>query len=258
MNTFFNINRLGMLLKRFFLENRQRELTFWGLATLAFIYMHLSYPIVNSDKTSIEVILIFISGFIFAARMFKIFNYTPGGMHYLLIPATHLEKLITAILLSTVYFIAMIVITHVIGTTLGTIMGNLYSGTNNPICFELIHPTSEYSWYKQMEMTPFNTIFLFAAFQSLFLLGSIYFKGNAFVKTTLAIIVAVFLLFHIHSILVEMIIKTSGYTYQSHIKYMALQFDMFSEKNISFTIIKYAFIPFFWIVSYFRLTEKQV
>ena len=254
MNPIFNINRLGMLLKRFFLENRLRELTFWGVATLLFAW----YPFSGFDGISIALITILISGSLCTSRMFKIFNYTSGGMHYLLIPATHLEKLITAILLSTVYFVVMIVITHVVGRTVGTTIGNLYSGTNNPICFELIQSTSEYSFQKQTGMTLFDTIFLFAAFQSVFLLGSIYFKGNAFGKTTLVIIVASILLFYfINFLLVEMIIKSSE-SHQSRIAAIGLITKFFSPDNIVLTILKYAFIPFFWLVSYFRLTEKQV
>ena len=79
MNTTFSFNRLGLLIKRYFVENKQRELSFWGIVIVVFMIMH--------ESTAIEMFF-YISGFIFAARMFKIFSYTPGGMHYLLIPAT--------------------------------------------------------------------------------------------------------------------------------------------------------------------------
>jgi len=255
MNTIFDINRLGLLLKRFFLENKQRELTFWGLATLFFILMHLSG---SKDDSSTYVTLIFIAGFIFAAKMFKIFNYTPGGMHYLLIPATHLEKLITAILLSTVYFIAMIVITHVIGTTLGTTIGNLHRGTNNPIYFELLQSASGYSIYITFGTTLLNTIILFAAFQSVFMLGSIYFNRNAVGKTILAIIVVLMLLVYISAFLSNTIIGIHSVGSQSHTINLPSSENSYGVDEIIFTIIKYAFTPFLWIVSYFRLTEKQV
>lgn len=255
MNTIFDINRLGLLLKRFFLENKQRELTFWGLATLVFILMHLSG---SKDDTSTEFILIFIAGFIFAAKMFKIFNYTPGGMHYLLIPATHLEKLITAILLSTVYFIAMILITHVIGTTLGTTFGNMYWGTNNPIFFELIQSPADHTVYLKLGMSLSNKIILFAAFQSVFMLGSIYFRRNAVGKTILAIIVVLMLLIYISALLKNTIFGIHTIGSQSHFINLASSEDSFKVEETIFTIIKYAFIPFLWIVSYFRLTEKQV
>src|ERR1035437_198639 len=110
MNTTLDINRLGLLLKRYFIENKQRELTFWGISTVVFMIMH---------RTGSVEMFMYIAGFIFAARTFKIFNYTPSGMHYLLIPATHAEKLIINIILSTLYFFIMFVITYIIGTTIG-------------------------------------------------------------------------------------------------------------------------------------------
>ncbi|MFT3753509.1 MAG: hypothetical protein QM800_11765 [Paludibacter sp.] len=134
MNTTLNINRLGLLLKRYFTENKQRELTFWGITTVVFTLMHLA----GSQEKAISVqMFLYISGFIFAARSFKFFNFTPGGMHYLLIPATHLEKLTTAILLSIFYYFAMILLTYTAGTILGTTFGNIFFDMNNPIQFAL-------------------------------------------------------------------------------------------------------------------------
>lgn len=253
MNTIFSINRLCMLLKRYFIENRQRELTFWGGAILLFAW----FPFSENNQTSFFILLIFISGFIFAGRMFKIFNYTSGGMHYLLIPATHLEKLITAIILSTFYFVIMIVITFVIGRTLDTTIGNLYTGTHQPVYYELIQSTSKYSVYKQSGLTLFNMFFLFAAFQSVFLLGSIYFKGNAFGKTTLVIFIVSILLLIISNLLANLLLCLCGPDHQLIFTSLTIH-NIFSANSIFQTIIMYAFIPFFWLVSYFRLTEKQV
>ena len=101
MNTTFNFNRLGLLLKRYITENIQREITFWGIAILVF-------ALVRNDET--VRFFLYITGFIFAANQFKIFAYTPGGMHYLLIPATHTEKLTASLLLSTVYDFIMFLV----------------------------------------------------------------------------------------------------------------------------------------------------
>ena len=37
MNTTFSFNRLGLLLKRFFVENSQKELTFWAISLVIFM-----------------------------------------------------------------------------------------------------------------------------------------------------------------------------------------------------------------------------
>jgi len=257
MNTTLNINRLGLLLKRYFTENKQRELTFWGIATVVFMIMH--------QKGSVELFM-YIAGFIFAARTFKIFNYTPSGMHYLLIPATHAEKLTINIILSSFYFFCMILITYVIGTAIGTQLGNLMFGMDNTITFELFQTNpNQMSLINQMNVTEYsglwNTFVTFAIIQSIFMLGSIYFKGNAIGKTFLTVIgisiilvmIELFLLkvtfgtYHLNGQMINFNINfNSGYMFGSQIS------------QILSGVFKYALIPFFWVVTYLRLTEKEV
>jgi len=259
MNTILDINRLGLLFKRYFTENKQRELTFWGITIFVFTLMHIA----GSSRKSISVeMFLFISGFIFAARTFKIFNFTPSGMHYLLIPATHFEKLVTAIILSTFYFFAMILVTYTIGTVLGTSLGNLFFDTHNPIQFALFQSAPDFivnghSIHKAGNAL-LNTFIGFAGVQSVFMLGSIYFKGNAIGKTMLAIIAVSIVL----GIIEVFLLKATFGTYHLNGQMLNLsitpEHNMFAGAETVGTIIKYALIPFFWVVTYFRLTEKEV
>ena len=255
MNTTLDINRLGLLLRRFFIENKQRELTFWGITTVVFTLMHLAGP--QEKSISVEMFL-YISGFIFAARTFKIFNYTPGGMHYLLIPATHFEKLTTAILLSTFYYFAMIVITYTIGTTLGTTIGNFFFASNNPIVFPLFQSVPDLYNNGDAPMSLLNKFVFFVGIQSVFMLGSIYFKGNAVGKTFLAI-TAISIIFGIIELL---LLKITFGSYHMDGQMMNISIDseqgFLSALSTGSKIFGYALIPFFWVVSYFRLKEKQV
>lgn len=259
MNTIFNINRLGLLFKRYFTENKQRELTFWGITTLVFTLMHLA----GSREKSISVeMYLYISGFIFAAQTFKIFNFTPSGMHYLLIPANHLEKLTTSIVLSTFYYFAMIIITYVVGTILGTTIGNLTFNLNNPIQFALFQSNPDFivNGHSIYNSGPslLNTFIAFAGIQAVFMLGSIYFKGNAVGKTILTFFALVIVL----GIIELFLLKVTFGTY--HLDGQMLNFSISSDHNmitgfeIAGKIFKYTLIPFFWVVTYFRLTEKEV
>jgi hypothetical protein len=255
MNTTLDINRLGLLLRRFFIENKQRELTFWGITTVVFTLMHLAGP--HEKSISVEMFL-YISGFIFAARTFKIFNYTPGGMHYLLIPATHFEKLTTAVLLSTFYYFAMILITYTIGTTLGTTIGNFFFESNNPIVLGLFHSHADIYANSHAPMSLLNKFIFFAGIQSVFMLGSIYFKGNAVGKTFLAITAIAIVL----GIIELLLIRITFGTYHLDGQMMNISIDseqgFLSALGTATKVFAYALIPFFWVVSYFRLKEKQV
>lgn len=256
MNTTLDINRLSLLLRRFFIENKQGELTFWGIAIVIFTLL-ASAGSRESSISSFEIFLYFF-GFIFAARIFKIFNHTPGGMHYLLIPATHIEKLATAILLSTFYFFAMILITYTIGTTLGTIIGNFFFESNNPIVFALFQSVPDLYNNSHAPMSLVNKFILFAGVQSVFMLGSVCFKGNAAGKTILAITATAILL----GIIELLLLRITFGTY--HLGGQMINISMDSEQGFisalgtASKVFAYALIPFFWIVSYFRLKEKQV
>jgi hypothetical protein len=255
MNATLDINRLGLLLKRYFIENKQRELTFWGITTVVFTLMHLAGP--QEKSISVEMFL-YISGFIFAARTFKIFNYTPGGMHYLLIPATHFEKLTTAILLSTFYYFAMILITYSLGTIFGTTIGNFFFESHNPIVFGLFYSHADIYTNSHAPMSLLNKFIFFAGIQSTFMLGSVYFKGNVIGKTFLAITAISIVLVLIEIFLLKITLNTYHLDEQMMNVSISSEQTLLSAISIVSKIFAYALIPFFWVVSYFRLKEKQV
>jgi len=264
MNTILDINRLGLLFKRYFTENKQRELTFWGITIFVFTLMHIA----GSSRKSISVeMFLFISGFIFAARTFKIFNFTPSGMHYLLIPATHFEKLTTAIILSTFYYFAMILVTYIIGNVLGTILGNLLFDLHNPIQFALFQAPGYYGTNPiyQTSYNPgtrlLNLFVVFAGIQAVFMLGSIYFKGNSVGKTFLAIIAISIVFGLIELFLLRITFGTyhlNGQMINFNLNYSSGHMLGSQIAKVLGSTFKYALIPFFWVVTYFRLTEKEV
>jgi hypothetical protein len=251
MNTTFNINRLGLLLKRYFIENKNRELTFWGITTAVFMIM---------NQSSSVAMFLFVTGFIFAARSFNMFGYASGGMHYLLIPATHAEKLVSSILLNTVYFFIMFLISYTIGTIVGINLGNLIFGFNHPIYFSLFQSGEHINRFNMLITNDFSlvdTFFTFASIQAIFMLGSLYFKRNAIGRTFLTLIA----LFIILGIIELIMFKTTFGTdqFSGHIVNFSIATDnSFSGLSIAGNVFRYALIPFLWIVSYFRLTEKEV
>ena len=184
-------------------------------------------------------------------------------MHYLLIPATHLEKLVSTVLLTTVYYFTMIMITYSIGNIVGTSLFNLLIGGSEPITWEFFNSANAHSFGNSFDNLQGNAfiemIITFLTIQSLFLLGSIYFKRNAISRTMLS----VFTFF-----IVIGIIET--FFFKGFFGEMSMMKDMNSFKFIAegsttltiigngFKIFSYLLIPFFWTVTYFRLTEKQV
>lgn len=248
MNTSFNINRLGLLLKRYFTENKQRELTFWGITIVVFMLM-------RNEGSVITFMLI--AGYFTAANAFRIFNHTPGGMHYLLIPATHTEKLVSSLLIHTVYFFAAFLVTYVTGTFIGINLENMIFGHNNPITFSLFN--SVFTGTEGLNLF-WYFIYAFVIVQAVAITGSLYFRRSAAMKTILTIFVVIFILGVIEAIMIKGIFGTYELSSQTlNLKIGPHEFDqLFPRFEIISKIIGLVILPFLWIVSYFRLTEKEV
>ncbi|MDD3488425.1 MAG: hypothetical protein EOM47_04220 [Bacteroidia bacterium] len=256
MNSIFNTGRLWLLIKRYFVENAQRELTYWGIITLVFMFMHQ----VDSVKT-----FLFISGFIFAARQYKMFAFTPGGMHYLLIPATHTEKLVTSILISIPYYFVMVVLTYLIGSTVGVTLGNLLFELDLPYKYDFLYSTSVFNGLPAnahvfSDAGLLKTFVNFTFIQSLFLMGSLFFRRNAAVKTMFSTMIFGVVLLLVQLLLFRVLFGSFS---MGSDQLMLSGGDVFDTDTFNLLSIlqkagTWLAVPFFWVVSYFRLTEKQV
>jgi hypothetical protein len=254
MNTTFSFNRLVLMLKRYFIENKNKEIMYWGILILVFTLVH---------KAETAKSLLYIMGFIFAAKQFKIFAYTPGGMHYLLIPATHLEKLISNIILTTVYFFIMILLTYSIGNFIGTNLYNLIFNHSDPVTWEFFNSANTHSLGNNFNLTQENgfldMFITFLTIQSIFMLGSVYFKRGAMGRTWLVIFA-----FSILIGIMELIILKGlfgGISTMRNMNSISIMTNGSTTITIienGFKIFSYLLIPYLWLVTYFRLTEKQV
>ena len=262
MNTTFNIKRLGLLLKGYFIENKQRELTTWGIITIAFIFAH--------EKTIFYLIL-FIGGILFATRLFKNLSNTPNAIQYLILPATQTEKLVASILLNTVYYLVMTLAVYIIGNLIGYGIYHLSilpSFINEPYfsnTFNLFSTIKTKSvminghFLKETMSYQFSLWILlrkFAFVQSLFMFGALFFKRNSIVKTLLALSAIGFVLLIIELILLKI---TFGTFHLNSSIIKPETGDFLVDSNYFVRVYgQYLLIPFFWVASYFRLTEKEV
>ncbi len=246
MNTTFNIQRFGLIIKRYFIENKQRELTFWGIVTIVFMLLR--------DNESIIPFLL-ISGYFVAAGTYKIFSFAPGGIHYLMIPATHLEKLVSDILIKTIYYFIAFIITYIIGTYIGIQLENFIFTHNVPVEFNLFNLDSDPN---QSRMILWYIFYAYAIIQAVGMLGSLYFKRSAAMRTILTLIIVGIILFWIEMLLLKLMYGTY------HLDGRQFSYSFIPGENLKSTselttkIIGYVTLPFLWIVSYFRLTEKEV
>ena len=250
----FNFNRLGLLFQRYFTERFYTELIYWGIMAIAFMFIRNNLPLMMG--------LIIIAGVFYAARFFREIHSRSNGVAYFMIPATQLEKMIVGVVMTSFYYFAMMIIAYVVGNLLGTLLNNMLASMNFSVSGINVFHHSPLQWklFVTGSANPFANIgnsfyFLFLFFllgQSVYLLGSTYFKNNQFLKTLLAVnIVQIGL-----SIL--FVIELVLFTGKTNITVGNPSYDigMMIGRIMRYTTC--FLIPFFWVVSYFRLTEKQI
>jgi len=246
----FNFNRIGLLFQRYFYENFISELIYWGVVAIVFMYVRNHFPSL--------VLFILITGAIYAARYFRETHSPKNGIAYFMIPATQLEKLFVAIVMTSMYYFLMMIIAFIIGNFLGSLLNNMLASINHlyfikhtPLSWEFFNVNFVPGGIYTFRVNYLVILFVLLLFtESIFLLGSIYFKKNNFFLTFLTGAVTFILLCFLFYFTAKMGFVSPKSPVQ----------NILFGKIVSYVIQLFIFflIPFFWIVTYFRLTEKQV
>ena len=262
----FNFRRVGLLFQRYFIERFRSELIYWGIMAIVFMFMR--------NSLSAMTALISIAGVFYAARFFKEIHHSANGISYLMIPATQLEKLTIAIVMTTLYYFSMMMIVYVTGNLSGTFLSNMLADTNFFPNAVFHHSSLQWKMFEQAALFPVamfegiktdvgngsNIIWFFSVFllnQSLFLLGSIYFKKNQAFKTFSSMILIMILLNILFWIEWKLIL--GGHMNGVDIAAAQKEWEVWLRGFADIAKVFYYLLPlYFWVVSYFRLTEKQV
>jgi hypothetical protein len=250
----YSLSRVTLLLRRYFLENKVQEMMFWFI--IIFIFTVL-------DQRFFVIAILFISGLIYSIRLHKKLLGGPNGIHFLLIPATHSEKLTAAIFLNTFYHFGMTLLSYAIGNLLITLVYQVLLKIEVPINWDLFISTKTILIDGTPQLTTRNEFWVilgyFSLSQSIFLLGMLCFKKNALLKTLLSMAGTGIFLICIQLILFKSLWDVR---YLSNAILPAIilfrEFRLPDFVMIFINYICYAFLPIMWVVSYFKLTEKQI
>lgn len=250
----FSIARIGLLLRRYFFENLKREIMFWCMITFVFTVL---------DNRIFVLSVLFISGLIYSIRLHNDLLKGANSMHFLLIPATHAEKIAATIFLNTFFHFLMTLLAYSIGNLLVTLTYHYILKMPVPVNWDLFQETSIINVNGLLQPLVKNVFFsvfgLFAFTQALFLVGSLYFKNNIIPKTifsVLGLVLGLFLLQliifktfwnvkHITNALLPMLIVVNDFTIPTMFK-------------TAFVAGSYLMVPYLWVVSYYRMCEREV
>ena len=252
-NKYLNINRLYYLIRRDLVINYKSFLIGIGAVGGFLLLLLLGDTYVRGylgyDPVVVTFYLFFfIGGLIFTSRVFNEIDRQDSGYRYLTLPASTLEKLISKWLLSSIVFI----IVSYVGMQLVVLLGALISMALFEVEFHIINfAKADF----MLEAARYLVI------HSIFFLGACAFRNHNFLKTVLAIfvvgaVVSVFTIIVAYLLPGKSIIVNPEYV--SSLESLNSSGFLSTVDQISEIVKWYVIAPFFLIVSYFKLTERQV
>lgn len=253
MNNFFSYERFSLLVKRQWTENY--FILMMGVVVYASIVsviysinfdVESNYTLNKGAQTSMFVLGLFAGGTLFTNFIFKDFGNKTQTMSFLMTPASHFEKLCVGLFYSLVAFpITFLFVFGAVDFAFVALSGN----QSNEILYSLILESYQgYSFF----------ISLWVTLQIFTMLGAVYFGKMSYIKTAFSGFLTIAIFIFIGYLLVKFII---GEEY--NIRMSRADRDSLSgtHKLLDNTIkiyIYYLLAPFFAVITYFKLKEKEV
>jgi hypothetical protein len=268
IESFFSPRRLFLLLKRDFVHGYRGVLiamaAVGGLMLLISLVSMLGRP--GGDfYTPFYVGLLVLGGLISTSAAFREVHQPASGPFYLTLPGSLVEKLVSKLLVSSVGFAAATLVFVGGVSALSELINRAIFGAGhrwfNPVAIENLHNAA-----------------IYLVFQSIYLLGSIWFRKVAFLKTVLAQSIIGIGIFIIAMVILRIVLGNlfthSGLPPGPAMGQMfSRNFGQFSINGQSSpalahgiqvfgTVARVCFwallAPFCWVAAYFRLRETEV
>jgi hypothetical protein len=283
MNQVFDFNRFTMLVAKHWSENRKKyTLGVVAMAGLLFFWYGFAMMAESSSqiREQLQAMTYFVglalSGCFYGSILFSDLASGPKAMNYLIFPASHFEKLATGLLYGVLFFFIAYTAVYYLVTfpmvEIGNNLSNTYkeageSGQTSRLV-NVFRGSFGYDVYRGGPNPFFIFILLYVAAQSAYILGSIYFPKFSFIKTTISLLIAALIITLFVSKVLHPMLPDRGY-YNGLTSFRVLDGNRFDGPSrvvtlpgwisgIVWFVLQYAFAPIFWLVSYFRLKEKQV
>jgi hypothetical protein len=191
MNQFFSLKRFWLLVLKHWADNKRRYsltvVAFIGLLTAWFglsLVMHEDQVPMSQDVQHVTFFFLFFSsGTIYASQFFSdLSNRTKAG-NFLLIPASGFEKLLCGILYTALIFPLVFFAAFYLADSVMVALANAVFNFPEKARVLNVFSIDFFSFNVNRTMSFF---LFFISLQSLFLLGSVYFRKYNFIKTVIS------------------------------------------------------------------------
>jgi hypothetical protein len=252
-NNFFSFKRLFLLGKRQVFGNFNSLLI--GFASVAGAMLVISLLVGYSEPSglrslnSLYYVVLFIGGYVFTSNIFAELNSPQKSIPFLMLPVSKLERLVNAWLLTTVLY----PIIALLGIALVLLLAHLILGiTMLPGAFSVV-------WSAKA----FKIVLIYVITQSIFLFGAVYFRKHNFFKTLLSLIVIQNIIGVFFVIVGYLLFGTFNFDSEELIQNSSFSPAMegfFTQTlpGIMKFVFYYLMIPFFLLLTWFGIKERQV
>ncbi len=234
-----NANRIKLLFIRYFLENKKKDILMFSIFILISIFCGAT------NSTEIGYFLFIILLLLYSGRVFEMLKHPATGGHYLMIPASTGEKVLSGIVLTNIYYL---------GALWLIINGGIFLGVHirqwiTPDFLVSIETSIDMQQLFQIDL---QTVILYFLYTAVFMFGSVYFKKQAIGKTLLSILALVIFFIALDSSLLYYFTNSSQSYFSSNIVFGS------NWNGWMGNIMTVCAILYFWVLTYFRLKETEI
>ncbi|GAB3006968.1 hypothetical protein GCM10027051_03220 [Niabella terrae] len=268
MTTNFSFKRLLQLTAKHWAEHRRfylmSTLALLGLLAIVFAIWLLTdgthYE--ESNLYGVGLFGLFIIGAIFASNAFSMLGTKDKAIYWISFPASHLEKLLVVLFFNVIVFSLIYIVCFYLLKTLAMTYVDLMI-SREPHRFSL----NPMDWTRPNGFGQVLPYFLYAFFglQAAYLLGAASFKRFSFIITTIMVALLIFLVaYYTHKI------YSSGFKgYNFNIFELSENYSTAGDegrkvytipgylKSSILFFLQFLIAPLLWLVTWFKLKEKQ-
>jgi hypothetical protein len=266
MNDTFDIKRFGLVFKKLIFERMLQLVgSFILLAILTWYFyqlggnMNIGWKEMQSQSFLIGLVL---GGIYWVSVGFNNFSDRAEGYGFLTLPASHLEKWLSVVVLLVIFFISFCLFFR----GLDTIYTNYFRNHLNPNLknYKTLYESAKVmSFWGDSRNVSDSTYAIFVGYTGIMAVGSVYFNKMALVKTMFAFAGIMFLIQFLNGYLSTFIFQTDV---QSNLFWNSLWIrtgDLIVglPKNINqiYTIFFSYLLPsILWLLALLRLREKEI
>jgi hypothetical protein len=272
MSEVFELSRFIRLLKKSWTDERRKYvlsmLVAFGLLIGGFLFALITSEKPKTLGFTSQIVLysmgLYALGLLFAGTWFSQLGDKPKGISYLMLPASHFEKILVAFLFNVLFFLAFYNIMFWVVDQAMIGLNNLYLKEWNSG-----HPENQVVMRKPLSMIESDVILAllnFLIFQAIFVFCSVFFERMSLLKSILMTLLLVTVVTFILSSVQGFFLPDDQWMFFSFTEWRHfLQNGKLEAVRLSPQINKlitgayFVGVPLFiWVITYFRIREKQI